>query len=601
MQNKDRNSDIFAEIEIEYDYSSAGKWANEAAQRFFSSAIPTRPASVATKELAEAVPTQAVKPDYTQIPARPVTPAHTTILMKSSDSTILTHTAGLTIPQRQMNTAVTAARRADRRLMREAVDPKRAKFAEMRLIAGKYPFFVEENESFYKQAKFMEDFSDDYSGDAKYTTYYPHYMHMGYEQLRTYFTWRTKVRQGDIIPTSISYAFVYIFELICNVGVDSYADGLNKIVEFWKSYKNFTPSLERFLPQWIKDYHIYYELPHEYAEFVKENGLQQYYRKAFLFFDHADDIFMQWSAMSSYKITDSRFYRDGNEELVKRCTEAVIHSISKFCDSLGINLDTIFYNNVRKGIIWKPFQRAIFYDWHKQPDRKVTLPGNEEYFCANNQWTANIPIRYRNVNDIVGYILKKTESSLRSIMKYKYPIKADPNKIESFFGALEGQGITSERLDIVISDTVGAFYSEWKRIVVVVNKENLVHIREEARGTREKLTVEDENTIVISRSSTLSVGLQAFSPTRPHEDWSVLRESLNGLEIEVLRLITQGVADSDIKEVALERGIMLEVLASGINEKAVDTVGDSILDTEDGLRIYPEYNEKTAEMVMSNE
>ena len=41
-------------------------------------------------------------------------------------------------------------------------DPIREKFYEMRKLASARPFARSDSELFYKQAKFMEDFTDDY-------------------------------------------------------------------------------------------------------------------------------------------------------------------------------------------------------------------------------------------------------------------------------------------------------------------------------------------------------------------------------------------------------------------------------------------------------
>ena len=49
---------------------------------------------------------------------------------------------------------------------------------------------------FYRQAKLMADFEDDYREEEPFSMYFPDYQSMGYEQLRTYFTWRTNVRKG---------------------------------------------------------------------------------------------------------------------------------------------------------------------------------------------------------------------------------------------------------------------------------------------------------------------------------------------------------------------------------------------------------------------
>lgn len=82
-------------------------------------------------------------------------------------------------------------------------DQKRERFIKMRRLAR-----VPQNAGylsgsrdrlqavlFYKQAKFMENFEDDYEGNAPFSMYFPNYQMMSYEQLRTYFTWRSRVTQ----------------------------------------------------------------------------------------------------------------------------------------------------------------------------------------------------------------------------------------------------------------------------------------------------------------------------------------------------------------------------------------------------------------------
>jgi hypothetical protein len=46
-----------------------------------------------------------------------------------------------------------------------------------------------------------------------------------------------------------------------------------------------------------------------------------------------------------------------------------------------------------------------------------------------------------------------------------------------------------------------------------------------------------------------------------------------------------------------KNGIMLEVLADSINEKAADYIGDSILETGNSITIYDEYRKKVSELI----
>jgi len=47
---------------------------------------------------------------------------------------------------------------------------------------------------FYRQGMMMKDFEDEYEKKVPYSSYFSDYQMMGYDQLRTYFTWRTQIR-----------------------------------------------------------------------------------------------------------------------------------------------------------------------------------------------------------------------------------------------------------------------------------------------------------------------------------------------------------------------------------------------------------------------
>ncbi len=138
------------------------------------------------------------------------------------------------------------------------VDENRKIFNEMRQIARdtQLPsnfnshFYnkqtrISNSKVFYKQAVFMKDYEDDYNGYVEFSNYFPYYQQMSYAQLRTYFTWRTDVRKGNVTNVSLSYAFVYIYELIHNIGVADSQEGLDKLMFFWRAFKRFDSSIDK--------------------------------------------------------------------------------------------------------------------------------------------------------------------------------------------------------------------------------------------------------------------------------------------------------------------------------------------------------------------
>ena len=86
-------------------------------------------------------------------------------------------------------------------------------------------------------------------------------------------------------------------------------------------------------------------------------------------------------------------------------------------------------------------------------------------------------------------------------------------------------------------------------------------------------------------------GMNAAS--EPGDEWNILKEALTDTERQTLRIILNDKAD--LKQFADEQGIMLEVLAEGINDKASDAVGDGLLDNE--FEVYEDYLEDVRRML----
>ena len=125
-----------------------------------------------------------------------------------------------------------------------ASDPIRERFYEMRSLAVNNPFAYRDVDVFYRQAQFMADFTDDYWDYAEFNMYYPSYQRMGYHQLRTYFTWRTTAREGTFRTVSLSYIFLYVYELLAGVGVSDAAEGLEKLTAVWEALRLHEPALD---------------------------------------------------------------------------------------------------------------------------------------------------------------------------------------------------------------------------------------------------------------------------------------------------------------------------------------------------------------------
>jgi len=67
---------------------------------------------------------------------------------------------------------------------------------------------------------------------------------------------------------------------------------------------------------------------------------------------------------------------------------------------------------------------------------------------------------------------------------------------------------------------------------------------------------------------------------------------LSTVELQALGVLLEG---ADFKSFADSQGVMVEVLADGINEKAMDAIGDGLMDEE--FVLYEDYIEEVRKLV----
>jgi hypothetical protein len=410
---------------------------------------------------------------------------------------------------------------------------------------------------FYRQAKFMEDFTDDYGGNAGFSRHFPSYRHMAYEQLRTYFTWRAKARGGELLPTSHSYVLLYIYELLSGIGVSDARDGLDRLNRVRNSRVGFDSSIDKQTRLWIRDYCVCYGLEYDFP---------------------ANGTLAKWNGQSSYDIMKSKFYLDGNQALTAACFEAVIGAAR---EALRGTLSERFLFGVAGKYIWRPFEGSLARCPKELPDRRAEL-GGDVYELKDGRWTVTTEGFDPRKRELVGYLIKKTEIYLRQAVKYKHSLTADPARAMNSMYNMSPRPMKEYRafvnaLDGIAESAVRAFYADLTRTVVSVDTRSLARIREEALGTQERLTVEDD------APQTPAVSLMTDPPPQA-SGRDGFKNALTDTEIKALSII---LSNGDIKRFAAENGIMAEVLADGINEKAADHLGDAVLDGE--MAVYREY------------
>lgn len=162
-----------------------------------------------------------------------------------------------------------------------------------------------------------------------FSTYWPKYDMMEKAQRDWYFYWRSQVRQENYIDTDLSYIFVYIYELLSGFGWKTPQDGLTKLSAIWLEYRERFPKLDNYMVNWIFDFSQVHKLDYEIP---LEKGYVRLFPSVVtdvLIDRHADEVPLKLSfslidALTDYAVMKSKFYNDGNQELMQEAIPRVV-------------------------------------------------------------------------------------------------------------------------------------------------------------------------------------------------------------------------------------------------------------------------------------
>ncbi|MBD5155992.1 MAG: hypothetical protein HDT15_13255 [Oscillibacter sp.] len=427
---------------------------------------------------------------------------------------------------------------------------------------------------FMKQARLLVNYEDDYDYRGSVKCYYPTYQSLSDQELRGYFTWRTKLRRGEVCQTSRSFAFLYIYELINQIGVEDPMDGYRKLESFRDVYGQIDDGILPYLKQWLVDYVIYYGLDPELL-----SGSSQVTRdRSIAVLEHIQEqdaaaVIEAVNQLAPNCLDHSRFYADYREDM-----DAVIARVLR-------RMSAHYAARCKKTMVEQyfggcgryqahPFNSAVFCDPLKIRNYEYIVDGQCICRCENGVWSVWKRVGPAGSDKKLKDVLKTIDSVMRQAFDYRHPIKA---KLDTKW-ILQ---IIEEETQALLAEKKAA---EEKKITI--NYAQLTRIRQDAAITREKLIVEEE-----MDEPPVPQACEPVQPAPPEEPDSPENTPLNREEYRLLQCLLYG---EDTGWVQAE-GYMLSVLVDGINEKLYDTFLDSVLD--DTPQLIEDYIDDLKEMV----
>lgn len=399
---------------------------------------------------------------------------------------------------RQMQNFLPDQYRKMREISRWQDDPKGG--------AGRW---LSEAELFYRQGLLMADFEDDCPYNGTFKSYFPTYNAMSDRQLRGYFTWRAQVRRGTVEETSTSFAFLYLYELICGIGVDDPLDGFNKIKAFWDVYRAFEPGIDRFARVWLQDYAVFHGLDPKLLRDSKtvmfDNALIELRRAARDLVPapapsdqtpkrrktseptlplppdevREERLMAAINALSTYNLSNSRLDRSHHRDL-RHVACAVYVRMARYYDThrkTGI-VASLFGEET--AMPYTMFASAVFFAPERHEDCEYRLDPIHIYRCQNGFWECMRIHGSRQKSSKLGEMMRACDQRLRLALDPAHPLKEE--KVPKYLAK-------------IIDDEIMTWLS-WdaahQPVKIDIDLSQLGHIRSAAAQTREALLIDEE-------------------------------------------------------------------------------------------------------------
>ena len=442
-------------------------------------------------------------------------------------------------------------------------------------------------ELFLKQARLMAAYEDNYVYNGTVNQYFPTYDSLSDAQLRGYFTWRTAVRQGRVEKRGMSYASLYVYELLHLIGCRDAQDGYEKLCAFCAAYCSIDPQIAHYIADWEDEFVIYYGLDPKRITYGGDGLMRHQQDDAIHTMLHraehtTEETMAAVCVLSSYRLERSKLYRAHTAEV----NAVVLRVLDRAAEYYEKHRQISFFDDliaVEQTAPVRLFSSAVFQPPKEEPDRVYEVHPLRRYECVSGYWTLHSYERPERAAQRLGVFLRGVDAGLRA----HFGITAiQPPKLKKWQAK-------------IIDEEITAFLAEQRAAEarrVRLDFSQLARIRADADVTQERLIVEEDEEPPMMPIFELSpVVLPSSSEDTLPVD-PVMTEgagAINGLDASELRLLRTLLGDGDLAWVRTE-GRMLSVLVDGINEKLYDDFADTVIEG-DPPAVVPDYQDELIE------
>ncbi|KGP78235.1 MULTISPECIES: TerB N-terminal domain-containing protein [unclassified Paenibacillus] len=488
---------------------------------------------------------------------------------------------------------------------------------------------------FVEEARQLMEVKGEQARWIPFMSYWPTYGVMNEPQRKWYMYWRTEVRQGRFPDTDLSYLFVHIYELINGIGWQEPQEGYNQLKQLWMNYRERLPQLDVYMQEWIIDYGLVHELNMSISEMVELSSgylppeILDMELKQLLNGNVSDISLKLLQRYYDYDITLSKFYRDGGKQVLEQYIPRVMALVDTYLlrtRKAGI-LDQ-FQLNRERTMERTLFRKAVYDDLiYGKSVRMSYVPIGEHadfvqfvtrvFRCTENKCRELLGFRGRlrgktlelELADVIERYLDKV-FAIEQMPEVEQPIvRIDTEKLASLQQEseyvrralmIEEEHVTdrdtnhatdvSNRLDGLGTLAENEPNTGSRDPMIIQN--SVDKAEDEDANQSNQLEADVEKTINSDRrqgsgdSESLTLQWEETVSANLDEEWKVFSEQLSPRHVRTIHALLGDNPDTELMQVAEQYGTMPALLLDEINDIAMETIGDLLIE---GDRMVSDY------------
>jgi hypothetical protein len=420
---------------------------------------------------------------------------------------------------------------------------------------------------------FLEDALDlaaVHEEEATFTPFskgFPTYSDMDRGQLKWFLYWRDQARLGIYLPGDTGYFLLHAYELINQVGVEEPMEGFQSLRQLWLAYRIAFPSLDELLVDWLADYLLVYGCPMDpllvYREAFPLLGRLRDPNLAFSLF--LEESWERWPLLAielalDYRLRWTDFWASGRGELLEKWIPRALAESERMLqteDSRGILVR--FRPREPRRITRYPFHGARYRGELRLLDVATIWP-----------YTEYAPMRH-----FLTAVVQATENRLRQVTGFPLLpniVSLPPSLEERIEKLLPARLVTHEVPPVPMPDSP-----------IHLDRSRIEYLEAEIGELQSLLAPlageapEEELPVLVNTPVQAGEAAVDF-PGFPSE-WSLFARQLLPFQIRTLwAILDQEDPSMQLSAIAQEQAMLPEMVLDKINELALDTIGDFLLE-----------------------